>query len=310
MRGLSPLSIAVGLGLIGCGPESEPLAQLGQACEYSPDCAEPLSCIESICVDDQGPALDIVFPSELDAVELGGSFFTYVSVIPEREPGDAVALTFDPHGPNPITTRHEWADNDYPCCTGLGLAAPLEPGPHWLRVALLDDDGQPYANPSATKEVLVFVRDGVHPDKPSVALLEPRPGHVHPIGHDLTFVAAVLPGTFAFSSYGEFCEPLPDCADPFAPECEDECGPVSRFGGLVALLDQDLPACTLDQVSCALSFVARPDEQLDAIIVRGTIDAAELEAGDHELAVMLVHDYAAYPSEAAPIYTTQPLRVE
>jgi hypothetical protein len=307
MRGLTSCSLLT-LGLaFACGePEPQPLASLGEPCEFGADCQEALSCIEAECVDDSGPKLEFVFPSPLDAVTIGELMFAYVRVY-ERASQDDLEFTFDPFGPTPMTTFLEWDEFAYPNDNGLSIPTPPEPGAHWLRARVLDADGAPYENPSATQYIMVFVRDELDPDKPLLGLLEPRPDRPHVAGTDLTYEIAVLPGSFSFSDYGTTCEPLPDCADPFAPECEAECGPISRSGYAFVYLDHDLSSCVAEQPGCANDYDGIADEQIDAVIVRGQVGAMFLpEPGAHTFSAMLFHTQGGpYPSTLAPIFVTQ-----
>ncbi|MCA9680933.1 MAG: hypothetical protein KC457_01960 [Myxococcales bacterium] len=303
---LPALTMLLGLAL-ACVDEPPELTGAGGSCEYNQDCEDPLVCFESVCVDDTGPALDMSIPSPLAATTPGGGLFAYVH-IPGRDPDQRVEFSFDPFGPSPTSTILEWAGNDFPEYSGLTLEAPLEPGAHWLRGRVLDGALQPYENPSATQYVLIFVRDPVHPDKPMVGMLEPRPDRRHRAGTPLPYSIAVLPGSFIFSTYGGVCEPLPDCADPFAPECEDECGPISRSGRAHLYLDEELPDCFA--AGCFGNYVDGLEGQDDAYIVHGHVHESNFaEPGLHELSAVLFYDYTPYPSASAPIYTTQTLEV-
>jgi hypothetical protein len=310
MRGFVSICLGVSLAACGLDPDPQPLAGPGGSCDVASDCEAPLSCIENTCVDDRGPALSFVFPAALDAVDFGATLSTYVYVA-DRQPDDVVEFTFDPFGPSPLTTILEWTFSASPDYHGTDLTTPPQAGAYWLRARVLDADGKPYDNPSATQYVMTFVRDELHPDKPIVTLLEPRPDQIHPAGTPLSYTVAVLPGSFSFSQYSSACHPLDNCDDPFAPECADTCGPISRSGEVLLYLDQDLPECATELPGCLPSYISIPEEQLDAFIVRGEILPTFVETpGRHTLSAMLSYDYAPYPTANAPIFTSQTLDIE
>ena len=265
-----------------------------------------------MCTDDSGPYLIYTDPAHLDAVAFGGTMYSLVGVN-NRNFGDDVEYTFDPFGPSPTTQLLEWDDQSGGGYDDINLETPPTSGAHWLRVRVVDAEGVPYENPSATVIVMVFVRDELHPDKPLVGVLEPRPDHPHVDGTELIFELAVMPGSFSFSAYGGLspCQPLPDCPDPFAPECEDECGPIPRIGDAKVYLDEDFESCLpVEFPNCTLDYKGEIEEYLDAFVARGYIDADLVpEPGSHTFSAMLWYGYGPYPTSEAPIYVTTPLEI-
>lgn len=254
------LVAALVLLALGCAsPEEQAqMPAAGEACDVDGRCAEGLSCIRLVCADDRGPSFSVGYPEHLEAFEgevTGLDFYFGVPVVI----GDQIELLIDP---GTVDEHRELLaledDDDYQYVyASLSLPAPLAVGPHRLRMRVIDGDGQPYPNPSATHDVIVFVRDPDIPSTPQVAIVWPPFGHQHRLGNPLEVEVAVLPGSFTFVDDSDNCPPLPDCEPVFAPECENQCGPISRMGHAKLFSRPDYPDCLLDfPVGCNGDYIA------------------------------------------------------
>jgi hypothetical protein len=304
------------LSAFGCA-EAAPvlLPGAGEACDDNGECAAGLDCRHLVCVDNEGPSLSWVLPFHLEAYE-GEIDSLAVNVhVSSSSAGDQVELIVDPGADDPH--REVFVAADLYTTINFLLPTPLAVGPHHLRARLLDDDGQPYANPSASAEIVVFVRDLAIPDTPQIAIVWPPSGYEHRLGNPLEVEIAVLPGSFAFVTQGDSCEPLPNCEPELAPECESECGPVSRYGHARLYSQLDFPECLLGEgLDCNTNYIAnlRPGGDVDVIDahqVRGVLDDQIFEApGAVPLAVALSYDnYGPYPSAANVIHETVELQL-
>jgi hypothetical protein len=269
--------------------------------------------VHLVCADDRGPEIHINFPEHLlqvqadDAMSLdaGASVF-------EAAEGDQVEFIVDPAADAPYRELVALAGDD--ATTTLMLPAPLAVGPHHVRARIVDADGQPYANPSASAEVVVFVPDPDIPDTPQLAIVWPPHGYEYRVGNPLEVELEVLPGSFTFVDDGPECMPLPNCEPEFAPECEAECGPVERSGHAKLFALPDFPACVLDEpISCGLDYVwsLRSAERLSDYEVRDALpELYGVEPGATPLHAALNSGYhQAYPSNANIIHDTITLQV-
>lgn len=299
---------------LACGPE--PAAELpaaGEPCDEG-QCAAGLDCVRLLCADDTGPRVDLSLPSHMSVF---GYELTVVSVymtVTSDNDDDQVEIVVDPGGDPqtqlfPIEELYKTVD--------MFLQTPLGPGPHRVRVRVVDAGGQPYTNPSATAEHLLFVRDPDIPNTPQVALVWPPSGYQHRIGNPLEVEVAVLPGSFTFAD-GDTCEPLPDCEPAFAPECEATCGPVTRYGHAKLYSLSDYPGCLLNTpIDCNGEYIGAlraigSGELIDGHQMRGMISAELLgdEPGSIPLTVALSYSaHDPYPNDANVIHETIELQL-
>jgi hypothetical protein len=297
-----------------CSPDASPqLPAAGEPCDAEGQCAEGLDCVRLVCADDTGPGVDVLLPAHMSVfsgeLEILG---LYLSVDSDNA-DDQVEIVVDLGGSPQVEV---FAVADLWMTVNMFLATPLAPGPHHVRARVLDADGQPYANPSATMEVVLFVRDPDIPNTPQVAVVWPPSGYEHRIGNPLEVEVAVLPGSFTFAD-GESCEPVPDCEPELAPECEDWCGPVTRYGHAKLYIRPDYPGCLLDEpISCFGDYIgslrAPGAALIDGHQARDTIPAELLgdEPGSVPLTVALnFSSHAAYPSAANIIFETIELQL-
>ncbi|HLT34796.1 MAG TPA: hypothetical protein VK034_00890, partial [Enhygromyxa sp.] len=205
--------------------------------------------------------------------------------------------------------------------TEVTLPAALTAGPHHLRARIVDRDGQPHPNPSASAEVVVFVRDQVIPDTPQIAVVWPPDGYRHRVGNPLEVEVAVLAGSFTFVERSDQeCKPLADCEPAFGLECEDQCGPVSREGHARIYMLPEYPGCLLGwpdlPIGCNGDYASslRPGsggELLDEHRVRGVIRENLLsKPGMIPLHAGLSYSYHdSYPSDADVIHESITIEV-
>ncbi|MFO7563989.1 MAG: hypothetical protein R6X02_15190 [Enhygromyxa sp.] len=296
------------LSSLACSPAADPGPVAGEACDDQGRCAEGLDCMRRVCVDDRGPAVRILLPESLQAFdgELS-SILVNVSVVDLGE-GDQVEVIVDPAVANPH--RELVAIDGESASVTLTLPTALAPGSHHLRAQLVDADGQPYPNPSASAEVVLFVRDPEVPDTPRVAVVWPPSGYQHRIGTPLEVEVVVMPGSFGLVGEADSCAPVVDCEPELGPECEDSCGPVSRSGHAKLFTLPDYPACLFDlPISCNGQYIMslRPGagaELLDDHRVRGVLPGEQLTVpGTRPLqAALSFADHDPYPSRANVIY--------
>lgn len=319
MRMLRPAILILSSTLVlACtpDPEPEPLAVVGDACEQSSDCESGL-CQHLVCVEDQdGPYLLVGFPEKLEAFDSGLAGVYFFFSIPPDSTSDRVKVTIDPGRAGETTAVFDELVNGFPTeATDVPVAGGLSDGPHQVLTQIIDASGEPYPNPDATDLRTIFVRDAEVPSTPQVAIHWPLPGHEYLAGQPIDIEVAVLPGSFAFSSLGESCRPVDNCTPAFAPECEASCGPVSRSGSVAFYIEEDFPACLLDQpIGCELSFVGlltpgSPDvELLDGYLIRGTLP---LEPGEYTLTAALSYagQCSIYPNKTAAMYDQIPISV-
>lgn len=297
------------LASIACADPGPDLPAAGQACDVEAQCAAGLSCIRQICADDRGPQITVVLPEALQVFDETSSVPAAANVV-DAGAGDQVEWTVDP-GTGSAHTELVALTGDSADVV-LALSAPLEIGPHHLRARLVDSDGTPYANPSATSEVVVFVSDPAFPDTPQVAIVWPPAGHVHRIANPLEIELAVR--NFDIVDAPDDCPPLPDCEPEFDPQCEATCGPVSREGHVKIYAEFNYPACLLDTpIGCNGFYIMalRPlDDEVELIganQIRATLQSMYFfeQPGTIPLTAALSYGYHdPYPSETGVIYET------
>jgi hypothetical protein len=297
--------------VLACVPEAEPmLAAVGEACEQASDCASEI-CQHLVCEADQdGPTLSMVFPADLWAFDAGlPSVNLFFSIDSDDAAGDRVRVTIDPGTADEASAVFDAFVNGYVAgVTEVVVPGGLSDGPHRVLAQIIDADGEPYPNPSATDQRVIFVRDAVLPDTPQLAVHWPPPGHEYRADQPADLEIAVLPGSFAFSSLAGDCHPLDDCTPAFAPECGASCGSVSRSGSVIVYVEDGFPACLADEpISCEGQFIGLLEpgsddaELLDGHLIRGPLF---LLPGEYTLTAVLRYssDYTIYPSEAEVIY--------
>lgn len=301
------VSVIGTISLFACAAEGPQLPAAGEACDEQGQCAAGLDCMHLVCVDDRGPQIVVQLPEQLTVVPNDATSLATAVSVTDVVDGDQLELIVDPTAAAP--QRELIAIDGNSANAELTLPAPLAPGSHHLRARIVDADGQPYPNPSASAEVVLFVRDPDIADTPQIAVVWPPSGHQHEIGNPLEIEIAVLYDSFTFVTSGADCKPLPDCEPELGPACEAECGPVSRLGHAKVFMLPDYPACLFDQpINCNGLYIAslRPDdaELLGDGRVRAVIPAERLlEPGSTPMQVALSYvDHDAYPSKANVIY--------
>jgi hypothetical protein len=311
------LAITV-LSAFGCTSDEGPqLPAAGEACDLEGQCAANLDCIHLVCADDRGPNIMLNLPEHMTIVDNVDTSLTAIAFVESANDGDQIEFIVDPGAANP---HRELYPIDADSGGGLlTLPAPLAVGPHHLRARVVDGDGQPHANPSASTEHVLFVLDPDIPDTPQIAVVWPPSGYEHRIGSPLEIEIIVRPNSFTFVAEGDDCGPIPGCEPEFAPECEDQCGPVSRFGHVKLFTLPDYPGCLLDEpISCNGSYIdaLRPDgddvEVTNGYQLRASVPGERLgsEPGSVPLSVALSYDYHdPYPSAANVIYETITLKL-
>lgn len=300
-----------------CSSDAGPqLPAAGEACDEESQCAAGLDCMHLVCADDRGPNMSLSLPEHLTVLDGEVTMLTVSAIVDSGIEGDQVEFVVDPAAADPH--REVVALEDAQSGLQLLLAAPLAVGPHHVRARVLDGDGQPYANPSATVEIVLFVRDPEISDTPQVAFVWPPSGYEHRIGNPLEVQIAVLPGSFSLVADGPACQPLADCEPELAAECEDQCGPVERMGHPKIYTLPDYPGCLLDEpVNCNGLYIdaLRPVngvEVIDEHQVRTAIRREYLadEPGSVLLSVALSYnDHDPYPSEANVIHESITLKL-
>jgi hypothetical protein len=301
------------LMLIACADTGPELPAVGEACDAEGQCAEGLSCVHLVCADDRGPEVTVLLPESLQPFGEDSSM-TAVAHVGDAIEGDQLEWILDPGSSSPH--RELVAVSDGRAESMLSLPAPLTVGSHHLRARLVDADGTPYPNPSASAEVVVFVPDPVIPDTPQLAIVWPPHGHVHRLGNPLEIEVVVLPNSFEITDYdgSDTCQPVPDCVPAFDPSCQDQCGAVSREGHVKIFMEPDYPNCLLDQpIGCNGSYIAvmRPGDDGDTVIgasqIRSLLETKTFfqEPGTVSLtAALSYHDHNPYPNDTAIVYET------
>jgi hypothetical protein len=300
------------LASLACADEGLELPAAGEACYAGSHCAEGLSCVHFVCADDRGPELNVALPEHL--VQLDGTSTTLAAIanVFDVAEGDQVEFIIDPAAAAPH--RELVAIEGDSATTELMLPAPLAVGPHHLRARIVDADGQPYANPSASDEVVMFVPDPIIPDTPQLAIVWPPHDYEHRLGNPIEVELVALPGSFTFVEEGPECMPLPNCEPEFAAECEAECGPVERSGHAKLYALPEYPNCLLDvPINCNGDYIwsLRTAERINDYTVRVLLDAVYgVQPGATPLHAALSSGYhQPYPSEANVIHDTITLQV-
>jgi hypothetical protein len=299
------------LVLVSCveEPEAPALPAADEACTSEGACASELSCVRLICRDNSGPKIDLRSPAPSTAFA-GEVDRLWVFVHVDLAVGDRVELSVDPNGDAP----HFFEFVEFPVGTintELVLPGPLAVGPHRARARVLSAQGQPYSNPSASDEIVFFVRDPELPSTPQVAIVWPPHGYEHRRGNPLEVEVAVLPDSFTFVYSGSHCAPLPDCEPAFAAECEGECGAVSRSGHGKFFTEPDWPGCLTDTpISCAVRYITTTSV-IDGFRARGTITGARFDdLGPFPLQASLNYtNHSPYPTTTSVIYEAITLQV-
>ncbi len=287
-------------------------------CSADDECLESQSCAQFRCVDDSGPNLSILLPEPLTPIEAGATTLAVNFVAGNLVLSDAdakvegegkVRLTIDPD--------RDTAISDLALQEGIQLSFPeLSAGPHRLVAEAVYGDGSPYTNPSAVTHQVFFVEDPV-PTRPQVALVEPRPGHVH-VANEPLFVR-IAARNFTFVENEQDCHAPDDC-DPFAePGCvstDAGCTEVTRQGHTHVYLIENYPACLEDvPVGCNGKYIAtiRPGEADSATDteVSVTIPGDRFpDTGSFTLtAALQYNDHDPFPNAAFVIYDQIPLEI-
>jgi hypothetical protein len=300
------------LASLGCTDQGPKLPAAGEACDAEGQCAEGLDCVHLVCADDRGPQITIHLPESMTIYGTDESMLAVHASVFESADGDRVEFIVDPAADAPH--RETIAIDGDSASTVLMLPDPLAVGPHHLSARVVDADGVPYPNPSASNEVVTWVPDPDIPDTPQIAIVWPPHDYQHRLGNPLEIELVVLQDSFTFVEDGPECLPLPNCEPEFAPECEAECGPVERSGHAKLYTLPDYPNCLLDEpISCNGEYIwsLRNPEQLEDFRVREVLPGdVNFELGGTPLHAALSSGYhMPYPSAANVIRDTITLQV-
>jgi hypothetical protein len=179
--------LAASGALSGCyGAQFDAFASGVYACEIDDDCQAEFSCLRGVCVDDDGPKLEILGPETLTKFSEGVTEIPLTVSLADvelAEPGGS-------HQPGkaylevwidglPVNTRE--GGNPLSDAVGSSVTVPAVElpdgivylGEHRLRVEAFQLDGQPYSNPSAEARRMFFIANAT---TPQIAVLSPWPG--------------------------------------------------------------------------------------------------------------------------------------
>jgi hypothetical protein len=292
--------------------EGPVLPAAGEPCDAEGQCAAGLDCVRLICVDDRGPSLRWNLPEQSNVfIEQPDTLVVEVQV-EDAADGDQVEIIVDPGHANPQRELLPIVDGS--AQSMLTLTAPFAVGPHHLRGRIVDAGAQPHPNPSASKDVVVFVRDPEIPDTPQIAVAWPPTGYQHKLGNPLEIELAIF-GDFTLVDSGPTCRPLSDCEPAFGSACEGDCGPVSREGHIKIFTQPDYPECLLDlPVGCNGTYVwdSRGDQaELLGNHVRAVLNIdPKLSPGEVPLqAALAYNNHHSYPDYGNVIYDAITLNV-
>jgi hypothetical protein len=268
---LAALTLGVG-ALTGCyAAEFDAFASGVYACEVDADCQAEFSCLGGVCVDDEGPKLDILGPETLT------KFLDGVTEIPLTVSLDDIELA-EPGGSHepgkgylevwldglPVFTRE--GGNPLSAASGSSVTVPAVElpdgivylGEHRLRVEAFQLDGTPYTNPSAEARRMFFIANAT---TPQIAVLSPWPGDEHRADRPLLVEIAAVNWTWS---------------DPVPGGMEEGTGHTHVY------FNKDFPAClpgcNFDYTEGgAFTRSANPDPTNENVL-RANLEIAEADA--------------------------------
>ncbi len=238
--------LVLGLGSACYSAEFDPDADELYTCSSDSDCADGFSCIDGLCLLDEGPALTVLGPEPLQdfnanaasiPVSVRASGLTLVEPGATDDGGSGyieIYLDGEALPDNPITSGN--------IASGVQVmadAADLGPGGHRVEIRTFRPDGTRYENPSATGTQAFFIHNTVFNEEtmmneefPLVVITRPWPGEVVDGDEDLIIEVSTLEWDWIDSSQDNEGEPrghahlyfdIPDY-----PACQPECNLLYR----------------------------------------------------------------------------------
>ena len=215
-----PASLAVALlaaapfgALVGCyDAEFDELASGLYACTADADCNTGFRCIDTICIDDQGPALEITGPELLQILPAGSTAFPLVIRGSGLTLAEPTGSSTDGTGYLEVTVdgiARLTIENSQAIVAGSledGIELPMVPlesnsGAHRVEVTAFRSDGTEYENPSSIARRLFFVNDA--DENPKIGITAPWPGEKLRLSETLQVDVAAINVTWTDAGSGK-----------------------------------------------------------------------------------------------------------
>jgi hypothetical protein len=206
--------------------------------------AKSISSLVLLCVsltgcpadslDGPEPQVEFLEPQTPSVYPIGTTTISFDYAVTGIEPGEGYVEFVPKHPLSIFRTRSDDLEGTVTFERAEGWA----PGWHRFFAEVHDMDSEPFTNPGASAQTVVYIGDA-EPLRPEFLVIEPLDNIQHPGGEPLEVRVGVL--GFEFDDDPEVCKAPADC-DPFDPEQEcmpEDCAemPVSRSGHVHVLVD-------------------------------------------------------------------------